>query len=215
MTSPQQAFIDQVAGPARQSYLQFRIFPSITIAQAILETGWGEKVPVDQTTGRYSYNLFGIKGTGPAGSVTIVSKEVENGKTVERTSQFKAYHNFQQSFDDHAQFLLKPDYKPVLAATTPEEAARSLQNAGYATDPQYADKLIRLITQYNLKQYDVSAVPPAKTWKEELGERALAEGLITSPEWLGKLDEPMPVWAVLAVALRLLDKQRAETKNGS
>jgi lysozyme len=206
-----QAFIDLVAGPARQTYLTHHIFPSITIAQAILESGWGNKIPVDSATGRSSYNLFGIKGTGTAGSVTVVSKEVENGQTVTRASQFKAYYNYQQSIDDHAEFLLKPNYKKVLTAVSPEEAAQALQKAGYATDPLYAEKLTTLIRNYKLVQYDqFSSEEPSlyPAWKLDLGKRALKEGLITSPEWLGKLDEPMPVWAVLAIALRLLDRQR-------
>lgn len=205
------AFIELVAGSARQTFLNYHIFPSITIAQAILESGWGQKVPQDPVTGRSSYNLFGIKGTGPAGSVTITSKEVENGQTVSRQSTFKAYYSYQQSIDDHAQFLLKPTYKNVLTASTPQEAAQALSKAGYATDPQYADKLIRLIQTYNLTAYDQFAPEepsPYPPWKLDLGKRVLREGLITSPEWLSKLDEPMPVWAVLAVALRLLDKQR-------
>lgn len=206
-----QAFIQLVANHARKTYLNDRLFPSIIIAQAILESGWGEKVPVDPATGTSSYNLFGIKGVGPAGSVTIESKEVENGKTVIRTSQFRAYENYQQSMEDHAQFLRKPAYKNVLAATTPAQAAQALEEAGYATDPAYAEKLTRLIQTYNLTQYDQfvpedpQSLPP---WKLDLGNRTLQEGLLTSPEWLDKLDEPMPVWAVLAVALRLLDKQR-------
>ncbi|MED1947310.1 MULTISPECIES: glycoside hydrolase family 73 protein [Brevibacillus] len=206
-----QAFIQLIADHARKSYPNHRIFPSIIIAQAILESGWGNKVPVDPATGRSSYNLFGIKGTGPAGSVTIESKEVENGKTVTRTSQFRAYENYQQSIEDHAQFLRKPAYKSVLAASTPAQAAQALEEAGYATDPAYAEKLTHLIQAYNLTQYDQfvpeepQSIPP---WKLELGNRALQEGLLTSPEWLNKLEEPMPVWAVLAVTLRLLDKQR-------
>jgi flagellum-specific peptidoglycan hydrolase FlgJ len=205
-----QDFIELVAGPARQSYLTHHLFPSVTIAQAILESGWGEKVPVDAATGRSSYNLFGIKGVGQAGSVTALSKEVENGQTVTRMAQFKAYYNYQQSIDDHAQFLLKPAYKKVLTAATPDEAAQALEKAGYATDPLYAEKLSRIIQTYNLTRYDqFSAEEPSyPDWKLELGKRALKEGLLTSPEWLSKLDEPMPVWAVLAVALRLLDKQR-------
>lgn len=193
-----QAFIQLIADHARKSYQNHRIFPSITIAQAVLESGWGQKVPVDPATGTSSYNLFGIKGTGPAGSVTIESKEVENGKTVTRTSQFRAYENYQQAMEDHAQFLRKPTYKNVLAATTPAQAAQALEEAGYATDPAYAEKLTRLIQTYNLTQYDQfgpeepQSIPP---WKRELGNRALQEGLLTSPDWLNKLDEPMPVWA--------------------
>lgn len=206
-----QTFIELVAGPAQQSYLTHHIFPSVTIAQAILESGWGEKVPADPATGRLSYNLFGIKGKGPAGSVTIPSREVENGKTVTRPMEFKAYFNYQQSIDDHAAFLLRPAYKRVLTAATPFEAAEALEKAGYATDPQYAEKLSALINTYQLTRYDkvpAPTLPEVPEWKRELGKRALKEGLITSPEWLSKLDEPMPVWAVLAVALRLLDKQR-------
>lgn len=210
-----QSFIDQVSGPARLSYLTTQLFPSVTIAQAILETGWGQKIPVDAKSGRSSYNLFGIKGVGPAGSVTIVSKEVENGKTVDRTSAFKAYYNFQQSFDDHAQFLLKPKYAQVLTANTPEQAAIELEKAGYATDPQYAEKLTNLIKAYDLKRYDQFApdeTVPYPPWKTDLGKRALSEGLITSPEWLSKLDEPMPVWAVFAVTLRMLDLIKSNEK---
>ncbi|MGG1659296.1 glycoside hydrolase family 73 protein [Brevibacillus sp. NRS-1366] len=206
-----QAFIDLVAGSARQSFLTYHLFPSVTIAQAILESGWGKKVPVDPATGRSSYNLFGIKGAGVAGSVKIVSNEVEQGQVVPRTSEFKAYYNYQQSIDDHAQFLLKPAYKRVVTAATPYEAAQALSKAGYATDPEYATKLTRLIDTYNLTQYDQFTTEEPSfypAWKLDLGKRALKEGLITSPEWLSKLDEPMPVWAVLAVALRLLDKQR-------
>jgi len=204
-----QQFIQLIAGPAQQSFLTHHIFASLTIAQAILESGWGEKVPADPATGRSSYNLFGIKGNGPAGSVVIPTKEVENGQTVTRLLEFKAYFNYQQSIDDHAAFLLRPAYKRVLTASTPIEAAQELEKAGYATDPLYAEKLTNLINTHQLSRYDsVSELPQTPEWKLELGKRALKEGLITSPEWLSKLDEPMPVWAVLAVALRLLDKQR-------
>lgn len=206
-----QEFINLVAGSARQTYLTHHVLPSITIAQAILESGWGKKVPIDSTTGRSSYNLFGIKGTGTAGSVNVVTKEEVNGKIVTQTAQFKAYYNYQQSLDDHADFLQKPLYKKVIMATTPEEAAEALQKAGYATDSKYAEKLTTLVRTYDLSQYDQFAAEEPSgypAWKVDLGTRALKEGLLTSPEWLSKLDEPMPVWAVLAVALRLLDKQR-------
>lgn len=92
--------------------------------------------------------------------------------------------------EDHAQFLRKPAYKNVLAATTPAQAAQALEEAGYATDPAYAEKLTRPIQTYNLTQYDQfgpeepQSIPP---WKRELGNRALQEGLLTSPDWLNKL----------------------------
>lgn len=202
-------FIEMVAGPAQKSFLQYHIFASITIAQAILESGWGRYVPVDPNTQRSSYNLFGIKGKGPAGSIQVVSQEVENGQTVSRTSAFKAYFSYQESIDDHAQFLLAPRYKQVITATDPLMAAQALQNAGYATDPQYATKVSSLIQMHMLTRYDqVATETVVPAWKLDVGKRALDEGLITSAEWLSKLDEPMPTWAVLAVALNLLNKTR-------
>ncbi len=203
-------FINLVAGPAQRSYLDHHIFASVTIAQAILESGWGKYIPVDPATQRSSYNLFGIKGVGPAGSVRIASQEVENGQTITRVSEFKAYFNFQQSIDDHAQFLLQPKYKQVITASDPFAAAHALETAGYATDPSYAEKLSNLVRTHNLTRFDLvePAVPAVPPWKLDIGKRALNEGLLTDPEWLTKLDEPMPTWAVLTVALRVLDKAR-------
>jgi len=131
------------------------LFPSVKAAQAALETGWGKHTIGD------AKNLFGIKATGNKtpywdGSVYNAStKEVYNGNTVTITGGFRAYQSYSDSIRDHSHLLMTLSrYKPVLAATTPEEQARVIQVAGYATDPDYAKKLIDIINQNDLKQLD-------------------------------------------------------------
>ena len=148
-------FVLELASAATQVYQLTGIYASIILAQAALESGWLTKFPVDKYTGKVSYNAFGIKGIGPNGSVKYDSKEVRNGKIVMVENQFRVYNDYEESMVDHARFLLEDRYKKVIAASSPEEAARQLQLAGYATDPEYANKLIRIINQYNFKKYDI------------------------------------------------------------
>jgi len=67
-----------------------------------------------------------------------------------------AYINWMESVQDHSKFLQADRYLPVRMAAIPEEAARQLYECGYATDPEYPSKLIRIISRYNLKQYDIT-----------------------------------------------------------
>jgi len=150
-----QEFLEKLGSSATQLYRDTGIFASVTLAQAALESGWLSKFPVDKNTGQVSYNAFGIKGTGPAGSVAYDSTEYVNGEAVSVESRFRAYGSYYESMVDHAAFLLADRYAPVLKAATPEEAADQLYACGYATDPEYPAKLTRIINQYNLKQYDI------------------------------------------------------------
>ena len=75
-------FIALVVEGAQEFQVKTGVFASVTIAQAALETGWGQFIPVDKYTGKLSYNLFGVKGVGPAGSVTCQTWEVIDGKKV-------------------------------------------------------------------------------------------------------------------------------------
>ncbi len=138
-----------------QLYTETGIFAIITLAQAALESGWLKKSPVDKHTGQVSYNAFAIKGFGTVGSVTYDSDEVIDGKRISVESQFRAYNNYYEPMADHHKFLESDRYKPVCQAATPEEAARQLYACGYATDPEYPEKLIRIISQCGLKKYDV------------------------------------------------------------
>lgn len=145
----QQEFISRIAPTAVEDMHKTRIPASLTIAQAILESGWGSsELAVN------AKNLFGIKGTGPAGSYEKVSDEVVNGKKIQKASTFRKYNNWTESIRDHTDFLLKPRYSKVIGADW-KTACQEVYDAKYATDPVYPKKLIEIIEQYKLYQYDV------------------------------------------------------------
>jgi len=138
-------------GPvAAASFRATGVPASVTLAQAALETAWGEATIGD------AKNLFGIKGTGPAGSVTVPNQEWENGGYITINSSFRKYNTWQESFDDHAELITTASrYANCLNyKNDPDQFARELQKAGYATDPEYANKLISIMRANNLYQYD-------------------------------------------------------------
>ena len=143
------AFINEVAHGAIETYQEYGILPSITIAQAILETGWGKS--------RIGNNIFGIKaGSSWKGKTrTAQTSEYINGKWVSTTATFRDYDSVAESIMDHAELVgTASRYEAVRNAKDYKEAARALQEAGYATDPEYAQKLINIIEQNNLTMYD-------------------------------------------------------------
>ncbi|MBC2179595.1 GW domain-containing glycosaminoglycan-binding protein [Listeria booriae] len=152
---PQQEFINLLAGHAQQIQDQEGILTSITLAQAILESNWGESKLA--TEGR---NLFGIKGEYQKDSVTMPTQEFENNEWITIDAAFRKYPTWFESLDDHAALFLKgtswdkTKYQGVVKAKDYKTAANALQKAGYATDPGYAEKLIELIEQRNLQAYD-------------------------------------------------------------
>jgi flagellum-specific peptidoglycan hydrolase FlgJ len=147
-----QDFIDAIAPAAKQSALKTKIFASFVVAEAALESGWGAHAP--------GFNLYGIKADSSwHGAVTIQrTREFLNGAWTFVDAKFRAYPNWLGSIEDHAQFLLtNPRYKPCFECTDGEGFARAAQAAGYATDPQYGQKIIALIRQYKLALLDAPA----------------------------------------------------------
>ena len=127
---------------------------SVTVAQAIVETGWGK-----HTIGS-AKNLFGIKGRGPLGSVRAQTKEYVKGRYVTVEADFAKYESFEQSVREHARFFLRSRrrYAPALAMRNdPDAFAREIAKAGYATAPNYADALIKVMRNYNLYRFDLPA----------------------------------------------------------
>jgi len=134
------------------------------VSQAALETGWGRK-EIRHADGTPSFNLFGIKAggswKGPVAEITTT--EFINGKAQKVTAKFRAYGSYAESFADYGRLMKEsPRYqaamggvtraaaasaagRPVAQADTAAVFARGLQKAGYATDPEYADKLTRVI----------------------------------------------------------------------
>lgn len=150
-------YLNLIKGMAPRTYREIGMSSAIQVAQSILETGWGQSIPVDKYSGKFSYALFGIKGAGTAGSVTITTWEVYNGVSVTIDDQFRAYNSVQESWDDHAAFLLgRPWYAPFLAVMAdPIQGAYAIRRSGYATDPAYPSKLINIMKQNNLFALDL------------------------------------------------------------
>lgn len=132
------------------------MFPSVRLAQNLLETGG-----VIHTW----FNLGGIKvGSGKpnqwwdGSSVHKGTWEVYNGVRVDTSANFRAYKSVYHFYKDQDLIFMLPRYDRVRAAKTPEEQANMLYACGYATDPQYAGKLINIINSYGLKKYDKEAI---------------------------------------------------------
>ena len=152
-TQAQQAFINEIAPGAMAAQQRFGVPASVTIAQAIDESGWGSSQLAAQ-----DHNLFGIKGTGPAGSVTLPTQEYENGQWVTIDAQFRVYHNVSESISDHAELLATSGYYQQAMAdrAVPDAFANDLTGV-YATDPDYGANLIALMRLYNLYRFDAPA----------------------------------------------------------
>jgi flagellar protein FlgJ len=142
------AFQDKLADAAEEAEQVTGVPAKFMMGQAALETGWGKRV-IRNSDGSSSNNLFGIKaGPGWKGKVaTAVTTEYVNGKPHTRVEKFRSYASHADAFKDYAKMLSNnPRYEKVLAHGGDASAfAHGLQRAGYATDPQYAAKLSRII----------------------------------------------------------------------
>ena len=146
----QQAFIQSIAPGAISGWQKYHVLPSITAAQAILESGWGRS-----TLTTNAHNLFGIKGSYNGQSVTMPTREVYNGKSVTVNANFRVYPSNAASLEDHGRFLnVNSRYHNLLGDTNYQSVANKLRQDGYATSPSYASSLISLIQTYNLAQLD-------------------------------------------------------------
>ncbi len=152
---PKNQFQSFASRMAIESYRKTGMSAAIQTAQAILETGWGQSVPRDKYTGKKSNNLFGIKGSASNGSVISNTWEVYNGVTYRIDAEFRAYMDVKESWNDHKVLLQKERYgifRDVMYNST--MGAWAIRRAGYATDPQYPIKLMNIIKQNNLMDYD-------------------------------------------------------------
>ena len=149
-------FIADIAPAAQQMQANYGVHASISIAQAILESDWGES----ELSAVYN-NLYGMKGDNPENTVRLMTSEYYNGERVTIQANFRVYGSWAESVQDHALLFVNgttwdPDqYAPVLQAATYQEAAQAIQDCGYATDPDYAEKLIAVIEQHALYEYDI------------------------------------------------------------
>ena len=146
--------------------------PRLVLAQSALETGYGKSAP--------NSNYFGIKGAGQV----FPSEEFFGGKMVVEPSEFRAYENPQQSFDDYASFITgNKRYEPVLKARTLSDQIAAMGASGYATDPNYGAKLssiANMIGEDILPKGTSMATPMDRAREEELRMQMLASG--TAPQ---------------------------------
>ncbi|WP_119318113.1 glycoside hydrolase family 73 protein [Companilactobacillus formosensis] len=149
------SFVKKVAPYAVELGEEYGVLPSITIAQAILESDWGTSTLASQYN-----NYFGIKGENPDNTKVLQTKEYTNGQWTTINGRFRVYSDFRESMKDHTKLLVNgtswnpQQYRQVLQSKNYIDAAVALQTDGYATDPGYTSKIIRIIQKYNLKKYD-------------------------------------------------------------
>lgn len=141
-----QQFTDAVYEAALKEQEKSGIPAAITTAQAIDESGYGRKVPVDLNNKTYSFNLFGIKAKSGQEFVEIWTTEHINGSNIKIKDKFAAYNSFEESISDRTRFLTENKrYASLFESDDPEKWAHGLQDKGYATDPNYASKLIAIM----------------------------------------------------------------------
>jgi len=137
-------FVGKLMPVAEKVAKESGIDPKLMIAQAALETGWGRHM-IEGDGNEPSYNLFGIKADSrwSGDAVTITTTEFRGGVPMKERADFRAYDDYEASFRDYVDFLQSnPRYKDVLSsADQPEVFADKLQEAGYATDPEYGSKI--------------------------------------------------------------------------
>jgi len=144
--SPQD-FIESLLPHAHQAAEQLGVEPRVLVAQAALETGWGRHM-IQGENGRSSFNFFGIKAShGWQGDVAdTTTHEYIEGRRLTITDRFRSYPDPASAFQDYVDFLMEnPRYRDALdQAADPAAYTQGLQQAGYATDPNYADKILRI-----------------------------------------------------------------------
>jgi flagellar protein FlgJ len=148
-------FIAAMLPMAEQAAEKIGVDARYLVAQAALETGWGKSI-IRQQDGTSSHNLFGIKShnSWDGESARVLTTEYQGGKAVKEAASFRAYDSYAQSFEDYVSFLQSNGrYQNALSSTeNPEQFARELQKAGYATDPQYARKVTQIARQMSTYQ---------------------------------------------------------------
>lgn len=153
MTNEQKLFIEKVGNAARIYYPEYKILPSLVIAQAIKESGWGKSSLSDKY-----FNFFGLKWVSGCGCdyVELKTKEYINGKYIVVNAKFRRYYSFNEGIEGYYKFLSGyKRYKNLIGVTDPYTVCKLIQQDGYATSPTYATSLYNdYILRYDLTKYD-------------------------------------------------------------
>lgn len=150
------AFVERLVPTAQKLYQDYGVLPSVALAQAMIESNFG----TSELAANY-YNLFGVKTSAddPQG-IDFKTQEFVNDEWITIVDRFKVYQSWEDSLEQHANLIFHgttwnaQQYQAVLEGKTYQEQAKGLQSSGYATDPDYADKVIAMIEEWQLTQYD-------------------------------------------------------------
>jgi len=159
-------FVSQLLPYAEQAATELGVEAKVLLAQSALETAWGKSV-IESSEGKSSHNLFNIKADKSwKGQQTQVSTlEYENGVVKKEMAGFRSYSSYAESFNDYVNFIKNnPRYgKALKVVENPRHYMQALQQAGYATDPAYAQKVMKI---YHSKVFSSLEVPPLLVMKQ-------------------------------------------------
>jgi len=186
-------FIEKIKPFALLAYKEFNILPSLTISQAICESGWGKSAPGNM--------LFGMKWTEDCGYdfQELWTSEYVNGKYIKVKARFRKYDSWEDSIKDHSELLSGSRYKKVREATNYLEVTKYIKECGYATSPTYTKTLRNIIERYKLYVYD---------WKRSPDEQ-IAKNFKWGEFWSGsesgiKIEPPEKYWdSIQTMAIEL------------
>ncbi|WP_331346727.1 flagellar assembly peptidoglycan hydrolase FlgJ [Cellvibrio sp. UBA7661] len=154
ISDTQENFVMLLKPHAEKAAAELNVNPDVLIAQVALETGWGKHV-IHDNQGNNSFNLFNIKANTQwqGDKVNVSTLEYRNGIAANEKADFRKYTDYAESFSDYVRLMKNnPRYDDVLAAgTDSKKYAEALQAAGYATDPEYAKKIKRLLNSDAIK----------------------------------------------------------------
>ena len=142
-------FVNSIKDKAVEAYNEYGVLPSLTIAQAILESGWGKS--------KIGNNIFGIKAGSNWTGKTIncqTGEQNPDGSRYTTNADFRDYDSIDDSIVDHAKLLNTDLYKSVIEAKNYKEACTAVRECGYATSLDYSKNLISLVEMYGLDQWD-------------------------------------------------------------
>jgi len=177
-------FIKKIGNAAVKYYKTYRILPSLTVAQAILESGWGKS-----GLAKECHNYFGMKwveGCGCKYKAYPTNEQRSDGTYYTITAKFRKYSNLSRGIKGYYEFLQYPRYKALKNVTDYRLACKLIRDCGWATSLSYTELLISLIEQYDLTRFDKKVITKTATakkkskkkWSPAVGDKVIVSGKI-------------------------------------